>query len=72
MGDIVCFSMPLLSSDGNPGYWKSSSPEVLSIDPVTGIGKAHGPGETAIEQSLMSYLQRELEVKVDPISMVKL
>ncbi|KMQ97059.1 putative nuclear pore membrane glycoprotein 210 [Lasius niger] len=27
IGDVICFSMPLLSSDGDPGYWQSSSPE---------------------------------------------
>lgn len=71
VGDIVCFSMPLLSADGDSGYWKSSAPEILSIDAVTGIGKARSPGYSRVKQSLTTHRQNELEVQVQPIVMVK-
>lgn len=70
IGDVICFSMPLLSSDGDPGYWQSSSPEVLSVDPITGIGRARSVGQAVIKHSLATHVQSEIEVNVLPISRV--
>ncbi|KAK2582107.1 hypothetical protein KPH14_004479 [Odynerus spinipes] len=72
IGDIVCFSMPLLSPDGDPGYWQSSAPEVLIIDPITGIGRARNVGHAVVKHSLATHMQGEIEVTVQPISKVSI
>lgn len=70
VGDVICFSMPLLSSDGDPGYWQSSAPEMLSVDPITGIGRARNVGSAVIKHSLATHVQSEIEVNILPISQV--
>ncbi|KAG7201135.1 hypothetical protein KM043_003926 [Ampulex compressa] len=70
VGDIVCFSMPLLSSDGDPGYWQSSAPEILMVDPITGIGRARNTGNVIVKHSLATHMQGEIEVNIQPISKV--
>ncbi|XP_044576324.1 nuclear pore membrane glycoprotein 210 [Cotesia glomerata] len=73
VGDIVCFSMPLLSTKtGDPGFWQSSKPEILSVDAVTGIGKARNPGQTFVRHSLTDNKQDDIEVNVEPISKISL
>lgn len=70
IGDIICFSMPLLSSDGDPGYWQSSVPEILLVDPITGIGRARNVGHAVIKHSLATHVQNEIEVNVLPVARV--
>ncbi|KAL0127413.1 hypothetical protein PUN28_005602 [Cardiocondyla obscurior] len=72
VGDIICFSMPLLSSDGDPGYWQSSAPEILLVDPITGIGRALNVGHAVIKHSLATHVQSEIEVNVLAISRVSI
>ncbi|XP_014480293.1 PREDICTED: nuclear pore membrane glycoprotein 210 isoform X2 [Dinoponera quadriceps] len=72
VGDIVCFSMPLLSSDGDPGYWQSSAPEILLVDPITGIGRARSVGHAIVKHSLATHVQSEIEVDILPISRVSI
>ncbi|XP_057323186.1 nuclear pore membrane glycoprotein 210 [Microplitis mediator] len=73
VGDIVCFSMPLLSTKtGDPGFWQSSVPEVLSVDAVTGIGRAKTSGQTFVRHSLTDHKQDDIEVNVEPISKISL
>ncbi|KAI4492422.1 hypothetical protein M0804_002213 [Polistes exclamans] len=72
IGDIVCFSMPLLSSDGDPGYWQSTAPEILLIDPITGIARARNVGHAVIKHSLATHMQGEIEVTVQAISKVSI
>ena len=64
--------MPLLSTDGDPGFWQSSSPEIVAVDSISGIGRARNPGHTIIKHSLMTHLQGEIEVNVNPIAKVSL
>lgn len=70
VGDIICFSMPLLSSDGEPGIWQSSASEIVAVDPISGIGKARNPGHAFIKHSLTTHLQDEIEVHVLPVAKV--
>ncbi|XP_063995333.1 nuclear pore membrane glycoprotein 210 [Diachasmimorpha longicaudata] len=73
VGDVVCFSMPLLSSEtGDPGFWRSSNPDVLTVDSITGIGRAKNPGQTIVKHSLTTDKQGEIEVNVQPISKISL
>ncbi|XP_076668038.1 nucleoporin 210 [Andrena cerasifolii] len=72
VGDIVCFSMPLLSPDGDPGYWQSSAPEVLTVDPITGIGRARNVGYAVVKHSLATHMQGEIEVNIQPIAKVSI
>ncbi|XP_015601046.1 nuclear pore membrane glycoprotein 210 [Cephus cinctus] len=72
VGDIVCFSMPLLSSDGDPGYWQSSAPDNLTVDPLTGIGRARSPGHAIVKHSLATPIQGDIEVTIKPIAKISL
>lgn len=72
VGDIVCFSMPLLAFDGDPGFWQSSAPEILLVDPIIGIGRARNVGHAIIKHSLATHMQNEIEVNILPISKVVL
>lgn len=72
VGDVVCFSMPLLCSDGDPGYWQSSAPEILHVDPITGIGRARSPGNARVKHSIATHLRDEVEVTVIPIAKITL
>lgn len=72
VGDIICFSMPLLSFDGDPGYWQSSAPEILLVDPITGIGRARNVGHAVIKHSLATHVQSEIEVNVLPVARVSI
>ncbi|KAI4499131.1 hypothetical protein M0802_005714 [Mischocyttarus mexicanus] len=72
VGDIICFSMPLLSSDGDPGYWQSTEPEILLIDPITGIARARNIGHAVVKHSLAAHMQGEIEVTVQAISKVSI
>ncbi|XP_031847094.2 nucleoporin 210 [Nomia melanderi] len=72
VGDIVCFSMPLLSPEGDPGYWQSSIPEVLTVDPITGIGRAKNVGYAVVKHSLATHMQGEIEVNIQPIAKVSI
>lgn len=73
VGDVVCFSMPLLSPlTGDPGFWRSSNPEILTVASVTGIGRAQNPGQTIVKHSLTTDKQGEIEVNVQPISKISL
>ncbi|XP_058809329.1 nuclear pore membrane glycoprotein 210 isoform X2 [Phymastichus coffea] len=72
VGDVACFSMPLLSSDGELGYWQSSAPEVLYVDPITGIGRARSPGSAVVKHSIATHLRDEVEVTVHPIAKLTL
>lgn len=62
--------MPLLSSDGDLGYWQSSAPEILLIDPITGIGRARSVGHAIVKHSLATHVKSEIEVNILPISRV--
>lgn len=64
--------MPLLSSDGDLGYWQSSAPEVLYVDPITGIGRARSPGIAKVKHSIATHLRDEVEVTVHPIATLTL
>lgn len=70
VGDIICFSMPLLSSDGDPGYWQSSASEILLVDPIIGIGRTRNVGHASVRHSLATHMQNEIEVDVLPITRV--
>ncbi|XP_012277520.1 nuclear pore membrane glycoprotein 210 [Orussus abietinus] len=72
VGDIVCFSMPLLSSDGEPGQWQSSAPEILSVDSINGIGRARNSGQTIVKHSLATQVQGEIKVNVQAISKISI
>lgn len=72
VGDIICFSMPLLSSDGDLGYWQSSAPEILYVEPISGIGRARSPGVVRVKHSIATQLKDEVEVVVNPITKINL
>ena len=64
--------MPLHAADGDLGYWQSSAPEVLFVDPITGIGRARSPGAARVKHSIATHLRDEVEIIVNPITKLTL
>lgn len=54
VGDIVCFTMPLRSVDGVRGRWETDNENVLTLDPVLGIGKVRAVGRVVVKHQLAS------------------
>uniref|UniRef100_A0A8C9LAN5 Nucleoporin 210 like n=1 Tax=Pavo cristatus TaxID=9049 RepID=A0A8C9LAN5_PAVCR len=48
VGDVVCFSSPLVSQEGAPGTWRVSPPAVLSIDSLSGAALARSSGTAVV------------------------
>lgn len=54
VGDIVCFTIPLRSVDGAHGKWETDNENVLTLDPVLGIGKVRAVGNVVVKHQLAS------------------
>uniref|UniRef100_A0A8C6Z3F6 BIG2 domain-containing protein n=1 Tax=Nothoprocta perdicaria TaxID=30464 RepID=A0A8C6Z3F6_NOTPE len=48
VGDVICFSSPLVTQDGEPGLWHISPRDVLEIDPVSGAAFVENTGTATI------------------------
>jgi hypothetical protein len=46
--------MPLRSVDGVHGRWETDNENVLSLDPVLGIGKVRAVGKVVVKHQLVS------------------
>uniref|UniRef100_A0AAV2M0I1 BIG2 domain-containing protein n=1 Tax=Knipowitschia caucasica TaxID=637954 RepID=A0AAV2M0I1_KNICA len=65
VGDVVCFSVPLLSPDGVQGTWSSSSSAVLQVDPKSGAAVARDAGTVTVYYEIPGLLNTYREVIVD-------
>lgn len=69
VGDLICFSMPLELPSGEMGYWSSDSPQVLSLDPESGLGRARVPGGPVyVKYHLSDHVVSSTEIEVVPIT----
>lgn len=62
--------MPLLSNDGDLGSWQSSNLELLTIDSISGVGRALSPGHVRVKHSLAALAQGEIQLDIKPVSEV--
>lgn len=67
VGDVICFSTPVLSTIGSKGKWMADS-KLLDIDPETGIALALGVGETEVFYTLSDKQVTSIEVRINASS----
>lgn len=68
VGDVVCFSVPPLSTDDVLGTWSSSSNAVLQVDPKTGAAVARDSGTVTLYYEISGVLKTYREVVVEASS----
>ena len=69
VGEIVCFSCPLRSSDGYRGRWISSSPN-LHIDQQSGVALAVAAGTATIFYNISADVVPKTEVTIQSTQVV--
>ncbi|XP_072305024.1 nuclear pore membrane glycoprotein 210 [Eucyclogobius newberryi] len=65
VGDVVCFSVGPLSSDGVQGTWSSSSNGVLTVDSKSGAACARDAGTVTVYYEIPGLLKTYREVVVE-------
>uniref|UniRef100_A0A3P9AA62 BIG2 domain-containing protein n=1 Tax=Esox lucius TaxID=8010 RepID=A0A3P9AA62_ESOLU len=65
VGDVVCFSAQVVSPQGVPGIWSSSSSGVLQVDPKTGVAMARDAGTATIFYQIPGLVKTYREVVVE-------
>ncbi|XP_048785353.1 nuclear pore membrane glycoprotein 210-like isoform X2 [Lagopus muta] len=72
VGDVVCFSSPLVSQEGDPGTWHVSPPSVLIIDSMSGAALARSSGTALVFLDIPGIVKTHREVAVDASSRLHL
>nr|CAD7395195.1 unnamed protein product [Timema cristinae] len=72
VNELVCFSSPLVTLDGQHGTWESDNPTILPLDPILGYGKARMPGTATVYHLLAGSRVGGVEIQVLPIHACKL
>uniref|UniRef100_A0A8V1AEC8 Nucleoporin 210 like n=1 Tax=Gallus gallus TaxID=9031 RepID=A0A8V1AEC8_CHICK len=62
VGDVVCFSSPLVSQEGDPGTWHVSPPAVLTIDSASGAALAKSSGTAMVFHDIPGIVNTYREV----------
>ncbi|XP_071946091.1 nuclear pore membrane glycoprotein 210-like [Antedon mediterranea] len=70
-GDVLKFTTPLLTGEGQRGTWSSSDPSVLRIN-SDGVAIATGPGTSTLELNLADGFVTQGQVTVKEIERVSL
>ncbi|NXC49303.1 P210L protein, partial [Penelope pileata] len=72
VGDVICFSSPLVNQEGEPGTWRVSPPELLDVDSGSGAALAKGSGTATIFQDIPGMVKTYREVVVNGPSKLSL
>ncbi|XP_049962965.1 nuclear pore membrane glycoprotein 210 [Schistocerca serialis cubense] len=72
LGDVICFSMPLVSPDGKTGHWSTDSENILSVHPHLGIGRARLVGSVTVRHHLPNNIVTNIQLRILPVFKVKL
>ncbi|XP_054278791.1 nuclear pore membrane glycoprotein 210-like [Macrosteles quadrilineatus] len=70
VGDVACFSMPLLDRSGEAGEWTSGAPEVLTMEAPTGVARAVRPGQALVRYKLKNSITTSTLIRVHPIQAI--
>uniref|UniRef100_T1JBD5 BIG2 domain-containing protein n=1 Tax=Strigamia maritima TaxID=126957 RepID=T1JBD5_STRMM len=70
VGDVICFSSPLLTAEGNSGTWDSDNGLVASVDPETGLAILNSVGSATIYYKVSPEFVLKTDVIVDKIRSV--
>ncbi|XP_023215501.1 nuclear pore membrane glycoprotein 210-like [Centruroides sculpturatus] len=69
IGDIVCYSSPLVTQEGQHGSWFSTN-NVMVIHPTTGIAVAQRVGTDTVHYNVSNVLVTNIQVNVKPASVI--
>ncbi|XP_067124588.1 nuclear pore membrane glycoprotein 210-like isoform X2 [Centruroides vittatus] len=69
IGDIVCYSSPLVTQEGQHGSWFSTN-NVMVIHPTTGIAVAQRVGTDTVHYNVSNILVTNTHVNVKPASVI--
>ncbi|XP_048359385.1 nuclear pore membrane glycoprotein 210-like [Sphaerodactylus townsendi] len=72
LGDVVCFSTPLVSQEGEPGAWQVSPNDVLKLDAATGVVFAKNAGKATVFHDIPGVVKTYREVVVSGFSRLSL
>ncbi|XP_015668822.1 nuclear pore membrane glycoprotein 210-like [Protobothrops mucrosquamatus] len=64
VGDVVCFSTPLVSQEGEAGTWQISPSDVLELDAASGAAFARHPGKATVFHEIPRIVKTYREVVV--------
>nr|XP_025045305.1 nuclear pore membrane glycoprotein 210-like isoform X6 [Pelodiscus sinensis] len=65
VGDVICFSTPLVSHEGEPGLWQVSPTGILQTDPVSGAAFVKNAGTATIFHDIPGIVKTYREVVVN-------
>ncbi|XP_021232281.1 nuclear pore membrane glycoprotein 210-like isoform X2 [Numida meleagris] len=72
VGDVVCFSSPLVNQEGEPGTWRVSPPAVLAVDSASGAALAKSSGTATVFHDIPGIVKTYREVAVNGSSQLNL
>ncbi|XP_013919450.1 PREDICTED: nuclear pore membrane glycoprotein 210-like [Thamnophis sirtalis] len=64
VGDVVCFSTPLVNQEGEPGTWQVSPGGLLEMDVARGAAFAKRPGKATVFHEIPGIVKTYREVVV--------
>ncbi|XP_078525021.1 nuclear pore membrane glycoprotein 210-like [Lissotriton helveticus] len=65
IGDVICFSTPLVNKDGEDGLWHISASDIMDVDTTSGAAVAKRPGKATVFYDLPGLLRTYREVAVN-------
>ncbi|XP_044847945.1 nuclear pore membrane glycoprotein 210-like isoform X4 [Mauremys mutica] len=72
VGDVICFSTPLVNHEGEPGLWQVSPTGILETDPLSGAAFVKNAGTATIFHDIPGIVKTYREVVVNGSSRLSL
>ncbi|XP_061462855.1 nuclear pore membrane glycoprotein 210-like isoform X2 [Rhineura floridana] len=72
MGDVVCFSTPLVNREGEPGTWQIVPSDILEMDTVSGAAFAKNAGKATVFHDIPGIVKTYREVVISGSSRLTL
>ncbi|XP_063002325.1 nuclear pore membrane glycoprotein 210-like [Elgaria multicarinata webbii] len=72
MGDVVCFSTPLVSQEGELGTWQITPSDILKMDTVSGAAFAKNAGKATVFHDIPGIVKTYREVVISGSSKLSL
>uniref|UniRef100_A0A670JIP3 Nucleoporin 210 like n=1 Tax=Podarcis muralis TaxID=64176 RepID=A0A670JIP3_PODMU len=63
MGDVVCFSTPLVNQEGEPGTWQITPSDLLEMDTLSGAAFAKHAGKATVFHDIPGIVKTYREVR---------
>ncbi|XP_063173323.1 nuclear pore membrane glycoprotein 210-like [Candoia aspera] len=72
VGDVVCFSTPLVNQEGEPGMWQITPSDVLEMDVASGAAYAKHPGKATVFHEIPGIVKTYREIVIHGLSRLTL